>query len=176
MSQRLSVVSRIGCPGPRSCFLTTSSRLPDSDRQKRVFIDSFTVDKNKCSIFSRLPVTSRHGPSSPTCVQVSQQCLETRPNESKHACIFLGSLTRLARQSAGKSKFPQLSTFVCSTNQGVQHVCTSFSHEKLWICARPTTDHDLVSVIPDKKKKRKRKRKGDKCKSATVVFFADLNP
>ena len=40
--------------------------------------------------------------------------------------------------------------FFCSTDQGVQHVCTSFFHERARICARRTTHHDLASVILDK--------------------------
>ena len=49
-------------------------------------------------------------------------------------------------------------------------------HEKVnvWICARQTTHHDLVSVIPDEREKREREVKHEKCKSVTVAFFADL--
>ena len=37
-------------------------------------------------------------------------------------------------------------------------------HDKVnaWICALPTTQHDLASVLPDKKKEKKRKREKQK--------------
>ena len=47
-------------------------------------------------------------------------------------------------------------------------MCTSFLHENARICARRTTDRDLVIVIPDKKE-----RKGEKEKHAHLypLFF-----
>ena len=51
-------------------------------------------------------------------------------------------------------------------------------YEKAWICARRTTDHDLISVIPDKKdnrQEREREVKNEPCKSATVVNFCGLS-
>ena len=69
----------------------------------------------------------------------------------------------------------------CSADQGVQYVrkylceCLEYVTDSdlessstmkkvnAWICAPPTTDHDLASVIPDKKRK-----------SVTRVIFADL--
>ena len=64
-----------------------------------------------------------------------------------------------------------LLTIFCGADQGVQHVhnLKSLRHEKVnaWICERPTTDRDLASVIPEKKKK----RTVEECKSAAVAFF-----
>ena len=41
------------------------------------------------------------GPRSSTCLQVSLEWLETRTNESEHACKFLGSLTHLEPTAMG---------------------------------------------------------------------------
>ena len=107
---------------------------------------------------------AKHGPRSATCAQVSQLCLETRPMESKHACKFLGSLTRLeptARscgslvkaQASARVDVPTALHFFHSTDQGVQHVCTSFIFRECLdlcvngMCARPTTHHDPECVI-----------------------------
>ena len=49
-------------------------------------------------------------------------------------------------------------------------MCTTDNpHEKVnvWICARRTTHHDLVSVIPDEKNAKEKKRKD---KYVTVVM------
>ena len=46
-------------------------------------------------------------------------------------------------------------------------------HEKVkaWICARPTTHHDLANVIPDKtKEKRKRNKNEEKVKAKTCTI------
>ena len=53
------------------------------------------------------------------------------------------------------------------TDQGVHDACTSWIHENARICARPTTDRNLASVIPDKKEERERQ----KCKSVTSFFL-----
>ena len=52
-------------------------------------------------MFSRYSLNLEHGPKSPTCVPPAQECLETRPKESKHVCKFLGSLTRLEPTAIG---------------------------------------------------------------------------
>ena len=54
-----------------------------------------------------------------------------------------------------------------NTDQGVQHVCASCC-TNTWICARPTTDRDLVSVIPDEQSEKGKEQKG---KFVTVVIF-----
>ena len=50
-----------------------------------------------------------------------------------------------------------------------------FFGENAWICARPTTHHDLASVFLDKKKEKEKEkekeREIEKCKSVTVVIF-----
>ena len=50
--------------------------------------------------------------------------------------------------------------------------CTDNPHEtvNVRICARRTTQHDLVSVIPDEIREREREIKPEKEKSVTVVF------
>ena len=82
-------------------------------------------------------------------MQVSLEWVETRTMESKQVCKFLGSLTRLepmvmggelwfAREGTGASTGGRAhgSPLFCGTDQGVQHVCTSFSHESAWIMKR----------------------------------------
>ena len=118
--------------------------------------------------------------------------VETRTKDSKHACEFLGSLTRLeptegelwfACEGTGVSTDGRAhsSLLFCSTDQGVQHVCASYFCSKALICARRTTDcdlesqrnekvnslrcarrtthHGLVSVIPDEKEREKGKER-----------------
>ena len=57
-----------------------------------------------------------------------------------------GSLAKV--QASARVDVPTAPIFLQS-DQGVQHVCTSFLHENAWICARRTTDGDPVRVIPD---------------------------
>ena len=93
-------------------------------------------------------------------------------------CEFLGSLTRLEpTATGGELRFACAGIgvrtgglahsspfFVVRTGQEVQHLCaSSIFHENAWICARQTTDHDLVCVIPDVKgKERKGKERRGK--------------
>ena len=97
-------------------------------------------------------------------VTISAQ-LETRTKESKHACKFLTIFTHLEPTAIGGGLWfacegtgvstggrARSSSFFHGTDQRVHDVCTSFSHDNVWIGARrTTTDHDLASVIPDKK-------------------------
>ena len=92
ISASLSVVARVGCPvcfahacvsmSPRADH-HSSPRLPDTDRQKNEFFDSFIV------------ADAKHGPRSLTRMPGSLECLETRTKESKHVCKFLESPTHL---------------------------------------------------------------------------------
>ena len=72
-----------------------------------------------------------------TCVPPSRGCLETRTKESKHACRFLGSLTRVELTATGGAVVrlhrhrrqhgwtcPQLPTFLLESNTCVQFFCT----------------------------------------------------
>ena len=68
-----------------SLFVGASPRLPDCDRQNTCFEFSHCCC---CETWTR----------SLGCVQFSQECLETRTQESRHACKFPESLTRLRRR------------------------------------------------------------------------------
>ena len=98
-------------------------------------------------------------------------------------------------QASARVDVPTAHLFHCSADQGIQHVCTHFLHENAWncarqtsdrglesqrhekasarICARPPADHDLASVISDKKetKEKETEAQNEKCKYVTVVFF-----
>ena len=95
------------------------------------------------------------------CVPVSQECLDTRPKESKHACKFLGSLIRgslVKAQASARLDVPTSSFFAVRTK--AFNTCVQvFVYENAWICARPTTDRDLVSVIQDKKEEKKERKR-----------------
>ena len=130
------------------------SQTPRQWHTKSEFFDSFGI------------AAAKQGPSSPTCVQFSLECLGTRTKESKHVCMFLTIFTRLeptamwfACEGTGVSTGGRAhsSPFFCITDQGVRHLCTSFFclFENAWICARPTTDRGLASVIPDRREKEK---------------------
>ena len=101
-------------------------------------------------------------------MQVSQECLETRPKgvetrvrvshdfhpsgtdgDGRRAVV---RLHRRRRQHGWTCA--QLSIFAAQTDQEAQYVCASLfsARKKVSICARPTTDRDLGSVIPKKKK------------------------
>ena len=91
-------------------------------------------------------------------------------------CKFLGSLTRLEPTAAGCGSLAQAQASARVDAPTALHFFLQcggrsprrmyfFSHESAWICARRTTDHDLVSVMQDKKeRKRNRKSKREKCK------------
>ena len=82
------------------------------------------------------------------------KCLETRRKESKHAFLFLWILTPMEgtnlwfawRQHGWTCA--QLPFHVQRCGSG-SPTCVQYFHEKAWICARPTTDHDLASVISE---------------------------
>ena len=70
---------------------------------------------------------------------VSQECLETRPKQSKHMCEFLTIFTRLEQTAKGGELWiacegtgvstggrAHSSLFFCSADQGVQHVWKCF--------------------------------------------------
>ena len=125
-------------------------------------------------------------------------------HKSKHACKFLGSLTRLEPTaivgvlwnvcegtSVGTGGRATVPTFLCGTDQGVQHVCASCldlctttnrdcesqCHEKVnaFKCARRTATHrDLVSVIPEKKEKKKTKKRKEKNENLLEDFGFDF--
>ena len=59
-------------------------------------------------------------------------------------CDSTGGLWLRKRRRQHWWTCPQL-PFFCSTDQGVQHVCTRFLHEHAWNCARQTTDRGLES-------------------------------
>ena len=101
-----------------------------------------------------------------TCVQISQESHPSGTDGDRERAV--GSLAQV--QASVRVDVPTAPHFFCSTDQGVQHVCASFHHDDAWICARQTTDRDLVSVIQERKKNRKK----EECKSVTSVFFADL--
>ena len=63
-----------------------------------------------------------------------------------------GAVVRLLRHRRQHGwTCPQLTTFFCSTDQGVQHVCTSFFFcKKAWMRVRRTTDRDLESQPHEK--------------------------
>ena len=100
------------------------------------------------------------GPRSLVCVRVSLDWLETRTKDSKHVCKFLGSLTRLGPAAVGGELWIACTGTGVSTG-GRSHSTIFFVvwaeesdkcvqvlfKENAWICARPTTLHDLVSVI-----------------------------
>ena len=121
-------------------------------------------------------------------MQFSQECVETRTKQSEHACRFLRS------QTSARVHVPRVLHFFAVRTKESKTYAQDFFYENAWICARSTTHHDLVSVIPDKKRERGRgrgrgKRKGkrererkeekrketmrkrEKCKYATVAIF-----
>ena len=76
---------------------------------------------------------------------VSRHGLRSR----KQACKFLGSVTHL-EPTAMEELWFACENIASARVDGPR----SFVHEKAWICARPTTHHDLQSVIPDEQKEK----------------------
>ena len=110
-----------------------------------------------------------------TCVQVSRESYPSGTDGDGRSCSSL-----VKAQASARVDVPTAPLFFCSTDQGVQHVCTSFFffNEKAWICARSTTDEDLASVIPDKKNEKERekeKAKKSKIQSGTIVISCRPN-
>ena len=140
-------------------FLRSVSRQQD----KRVetclqvshdFRQARNTDQGVPRVCSFLWSGSRHGPGSRNmCASFSGVSPVWNRRRLEEGC---GSLAQV--QASARVDVPTALHF-CGTDQGVQHVFTSFLQENAWICARQTTDRDLVSVIPDKTE---RKKKGEK--------------
>ena len=84
------------------------------------------------------------GPRILTCVQFSQECLETLTKESKHVCTFLGSLTRLEPMAMGELWIACAGTGVStggranSPRRSPRRVYKFYSRQRLEMC---TTDN-----------------------------------
>ena len=96
-------------------------------------------------------------------------------------CKFLGSLSRLRwrrEESCGSLVEAQASAQVDVPTAPFLSLAVRAKESKTyvrvfpdnaWICARSTIDHDLISVILEKKEREKDKK--IKCNSVIVVFF-----
>ena len=171
----MSISSGVKIYPRTSCFhvLTTSPRLPDSDRPTNEFVlcDCFIL--HMCASFSRFsPVWNRRRweesrgslvkaqASARVDVPTALFFSAVRTKESNTCASFCANAWLCACQATDRdlervSAVKIMNAWMCALLTTDCDLDSSSATKKVsaWICALLTTDHDLASIIPDKKRK-----------------------